>query len=722
MRTPEFFERRLLRFHAGEMPTPDAAEPVGSTPESVHEQLTVKHRELQQRIERASTLVSALQPELVKEWNASLNRAILSINAKIVGNQQEALELVEHWLAQAGQLLAYEESMKEKQRQGLGRFNIEMRDDLYYIHIPYGPCGQIQAYIEGPQNSYRTFAYEKANNGWKWPVRVKLGTTVKVSIPNRNGCWSQIALEGRFGALNLHTLEAVPDAPPPAERKAERREWNVERSNSSAPAAVDTDSSVPAAVQTASPVADVSSASADTGVSSVRGDKFDAEVVAGKKRKVSYSGKDFEQADYKRVDSDEGQAEGEGGGGGGGRIRTEDGGESINSVRTGEGGGGAGGSVPESRVRTSVAPDATEKQPEIDETEQHLENVSDGMRAQGIPEREIRIRIQILRNVSRGKTYFPAGRDKPEVRNPQFWRENDNGSYVSKSSAVQAIRDLWETSNGIQCNKYSRFIMIKTLIDNADEEHLKMLDELFTGIEIPNDLPSNGMGLLFENLEPKNGEYFAEDELLPGDQIWFENPYMNYLTDEQKDVVSVESGEETVELGALAPINKQMAEAESAGAVWGTEVRVQTELEGEVLCKRDPQKNGALFFKINGVWEGPADVGLNKRYRGEQGSNLFYAGDGKVMGIYDPEVKTINTYRRGMFGWNSVKDRNREQYPRPSVDDFQIKGVRRMNVSWHFVEYIVQQKRAFRDINKALAEDKSWSRPIPGDQGLSMIN
>jgi hypothetical protein len=43
-------------------------------------------------------------------------------------------------------------------------------------------------------------------------------------------------------------------------------------------------------------------------------------------------------------------------------------------------------------------------------------------------------------------------------------------------------------------------------------------------------------------------------------------------------------------------------------------------------------------------------------FEGEQGSNLFYMGKGKVIGLYPThDIKTIAAYQDGMKGWNSVE-------------------------------------------------------------------
>jgi|GEM_PF-5952270 len=237
-------------------------------------------------------------------------------------------------------------------------------------------------------------------------------------------------------------------------------------------------------------------------------------------------------------------------------------------------------------------------------TKEMVDQAREEMRAKGLGDSEIQFRLKILENVHRGKTYFPDRRNKdlPERRNPEFWKETADG-YVPKGRPTDSINDLWKSKNGIQCNKYSALITIKANIDMADEKRRKELDDLFRDKVIPNDLKKGGFGTFFTDPKPKNGDTFEPGELLPGDQIWFENPRFEKLTPEAQK---------------------------------------------------------------------------KSRYMGEQGSNLYYLGDGKVIGIYGAhKVSTIDEYRQGMLGWSSVQDWNKFRDPDATKDDFQIKSCRR---------------------------------------------
>jgi hypothetical protein len=47
------------------------------------------------------------------------------------------------------------------------------------------------------------------------------------------------------------------------------------------------------------------------------------------------------------------------------------------------------------------------------------------------------------------------------------------------------------------------------------------------------------------------------------------------------------------------------------------------------------------------------------------------------MSIYGGNVMSLDAYRRGMLGWNTVSQWNKYRDPDASKDDFQIKSVRR---------------------------------------------
>jgi len=152
------------------------------------------------------------------------------------------------------------------------------------------------------------------------------------------------------------------------------------------------------------------------------------------------------------------------------------------------------------------------------------------LRAAQLPEDEVQLRLKVVENVATVKAYYPhAEGGPPEYRNPKYWKENHEGSYVPRGSATEAIRDLWKTKSGIRCTKLSTLVMLKAMIDVADEKRLAELDEMLRDKVIPNDLRSEGIGTFFDDPDPRKGAIFHQDELLAGDEVWFENPYFELL-------------------------------------------------------------------------------------------------------------------------------------------------------------------------------------------------
>jgi hypothetical protein len=160
-----------------------------------------------------------------------------------------------------------------------------------------------------------------------------------------------------------------------------------------------------------------------------------------------------------------------------------------------------------------------------------LDAAREELQAARLSEKQIQLRLKIVENVATLKAYYPhADGGRPETRNSQYWKLNEEGSYIPRGSATQAIRDLWRTESGIRCAKLSALVLIKAMIDVADAKRIAELDDMFQGKVIPNELPKKGVGTLFERPEPKNGEIYETDELLAGDQVWFENPYFERLS------------------------------------------------------------------------------------------------------------------------------------------------------------------------------------------------
>jgi hypothetical protein len=160
-----------------------------------------------------------------------------------------------------------------------------------------------------------------------------------------------------------------------------------------------------------------------------------------------------------------------------------------------------------------------------------LDDARHELQAAHLSEKEVRLRLKIVENVATVKAYFPhVIGGPPETRNSKYWMENEEGSYIPRGSPTAAIQDLWRTTSGIRCRKLSTLVMLKGLIDVADAKQRAQLDDMLRGKVIPNDLPNQGLGTLFEAPDPKHGKIFQPDEFLPGDEVWFDNPYFDCLS------------------------------------------------------------------------------------------------------------------------------------------------------------------------------------------------
>jgi hypothetical protein len=80
---------------------------------------------------------------------------------------------------------------------------------------------------------------------------------------------------------------------------------------------------------------------------------------------------------------------------------------------------------------------------------------------------------------------------------------------------------------------------------------------------------------------------------------------------------------------------------------------------------------------------------------GEEGSNVFYLGNGIVVSIYSKQPLTIENYQRGMLEqWNTVRHwpSVRPGAAAPTVRDFAIRRVRRPVPPKEFYEKITERR------------------------------
>jgi Protein-glutamine gamma-glutamyltransferase len=179
-----------------------------------------------------------------------------------------------------------------------------------------------------------------------------------------------------------------------------------------------------------------------------------------------------------------------------------------------------------------------------------LDSARNELQTAGIAEKEIELRLKVVENTATVKAYYPhADGGRPESRNPKYWRQNDEGSYVPRENPVESIKDLWQTTSGIRCRKLSALVMIKAIIDVSDAKQLAQLNALMRDKVIPNELPNDGVGQLFQQLRPKHGKVFQNDEFLSGDEVWFENPYFSQLSRKQQSQYRGQEGHHVFYVG-----------------------------------------------------------------------------------------------------------------------------------------------------------------------------
>jgi hypothetical protein len=158
----------------------------------------------------------------------------------------------------------------------------------------------------------------------------------------------------------------------------------------------------------------------------------------------------------------------------------------------------------------------------------------------------------------------------------------------------------------VWCNPLSRIFPIKANIDLVGNDPAKLvkLDKVLKSF-----WTSKGKNPFLSDVpaEPKDiCKGFQKHELLPGDQIWFENPYAKLINDAEWDA---------------------------------------------------------------------------RGFRGEEGSNVFYLGDGKVINIYRSHpIKSIEEKQRSMMGgsdWSSVDYVVAEQEKDPKAYEQMIQDLDR---------------------------------------------
>ena len=227
------------------------------------------------------------------------------------------------------------------------------------------------------------------------------------------------------------------------------------------------------------------------------------------------------------------------------------------------------------------------------------------------------VRIEVLEAVLTGTVQLPAG-GTVGTRNPTCWTNpagNAHDHYVvaAGQTAERAIDDMWDGlyTPKVWCWKYSSLIMVEGLFryfqGQGNLAGINALNGIIGNKIIPSGLPSYGNGTLWtvrpEEDAPATG--YALSSLLPGDQIWFQNPYF-----EQGKAILVQNARAAaIAAGkSQAEINKAVAAAEALAT-------------------------------------------------GEEGSNVFYIGNDQVVRIYGDHTRTytIEEYESWVMSDNTVQ-------------------------------------------------------------------
>jgi hypothetical protein len=142
---------------------------------------------------------------------------------------------------------------------------------------------------------------------------------------------------------------------------------------------------------------------------------------------------------------------------------------------------------------------------------------------------ERQVRLHVVRAAVTGTVIRPSD-DSPEMRNPAFWiLVNDRFVVAPGIMPVDAIADLWVPHGAdgvpvprIRCLKYTSLVLIQGFIqhfrETEDVQGLEAINQLIGRRVVPEELPNRGDDVLWHR-------HFDADRLLPGDQVWFDNPF-----------------------------------------------------------------------------------------------------------------------------------------------------------------------------------------------------
>ena len=172
-----------------------------------------------------------------------------------------------------------------------------------------------------------------------------------------------------------------------------------------------------------------------------------------------------------------------------------------------------------------------------------VDNAKSQLATSGLPPALQQVRLDVIIAAMTGTVTTTH----PEGRNPNLW-DDSSGSYVAKSNstAVAAIDDLWIVHGtdginfnlGIFCKPYSSLIMAEAYImyfnstghsADVNQAGIAKINSLIGHDSFPGsgNREAQFEGVLWNSQSKKNAPAGGYQNLVPGDQVWFQNPYFD---------------------------------------------------------------------------------------------------------------------------------------------------------------------------------------------------
>ena len=203
------------------------------------------------------------------------------------------------------------------------------------------------------------------------------------------------------------------------------------------------------------------------------------------------------------------------------------------------------------------------------EQQRILESARSTLKHTSLSSAEQQVRLCAVEAAISGTVVGPDD-DNPEVQNPKFWTLTEEGYVVAaNSTAVEAIDDLWTVHQDdgvpvprIWCYKYALLIMARAYVQHFHNTHsdagLAAMNSLIGHNVIPGGVPNGGEGVLWKTRR-------GNADLLPGDQVWFENPYFARGRELIRQIAYAEAVSDGRSAGQAAAIAEETADNAAAG-------------------------------------------------------------------------------------------------------------------------------------------------------------